>query len=204
MTAIPDTATTVVRASHVPGPPQGCWTYADYAALPEAEGYRYELIDGVLYMAPAPVPEHERLVSLIGARLVAAVEDTGLGQVLASPDIDIGTSTLHPDTVVVLNANAGVITANKLVGPPDLVIEITSPSTAAYDRDAVEGKMGAYARLGVPEYWIVEPAAQTIEVFVLVGDSYEARGVFGGDARLPSEVLPELATAARQFFPRAR
>jgi len=202
MTAIPDTATTVVRASHVPGPPQGRWTYAEYAALPEPEGYRYELIDGVLYMAPAPIPEHERLVSLIGARLVGAVEDTGLGQVLASPDIDVGSSTLRPDTVVVLNANAGIIMANKLVGPPDLVVEIASPSTAAYDRDPVEGKMGAYARIGVREYWIVDPAARTIEVFVLAGSAYAAHGAFHGGARVRSAVLPELATLARQFFPR--
>lgn len=75
MSIVPDTATTVVRASHVPGPPQGQWTYAAYAQLPEPDGYRYEIIRGVLYMAPAPIPEHERLVSLIGARLVAVVEE---------------------------------------------------------------------------------------------------------------------------------
>ncbi len=78
MGTIPDTATTVVRASHVPGPPQGHWTYADYARLPEMEGFRYELIAGVLYMAPAPPPEHERLVISIGARLFAAIEELGL------------------------------------------------------------------------------------------------------------------------------
>jgi hypothetical protein len=61
MTSIPDTATIVVRASHVPGPAQGRWTYDDYVALDEVEGYQYELIDGVLYMAPAPIPEHERV-----------------------------------------------------------------------------------------------------------------------------------------------
>jgi hypothetical protein len=46
MTAIPDTAATVVRASHVPGPPQGRWTYDDYVTLAEVDGYRYEIIDG--------------------------------------------------------------------------------------------------------------------------------------------------------------
>jgi Uma2 family endonuclease len=90
MTTIPDTATVVVRASHVPGPPQGQWTFEDYARLPDLDGYRYEIIDGVLYMVPAPIPEHERVAMLIGARLVAAVEDTGLGQVFGSPDIDVG------------------------------------------------------------------------------------------------------------------
>jgi Uma2 family endonuclease len=202
MSIVPDTATTVVRASHVPGPPQGQWTYADYAALPDPDGFRYEILDRVLYMAPAPIPEHEHIVSLVAARLVAAVDDAGLGRVFGSPDIDVGGSTLRPDAVVVLNANAAAVAQSRLIGPPDLVVEIASPSTAAYDRDPVEGKRGAYAKIGVREYWIVEPAARTIEVFVLVGDVYAAQGAFSGDDLLPSRVLPDLAIPARQFFPR--
>ena len=202
MVIIPDTATTVVRASHVPGPVQGRWTYADYAALPEPEGYRYEIIDGVLYMAPAPMPEHERAGAVLISRLVTAVEDTALGQVFVSPDIDVGGSTLRPDAVVVLNANASVVEKKRLVGPPDVVVEIASPSTAAYDRNANEGKRGAYARIGVPEYWIVDAAARTIDVLVLAGDVYTELGTFAGDAPLRSQVLPQLSLPARRFFPR--
>lgn len=201
MSIIPDTATTVVRASHVPGPPQGRWTYADYAALPVEEGFRYEMIDGVLYMAPAPTPEHERIVMTIGARLVVALEDTGLGQVFASPDIDVGPTTLRPDAAVVLAANLGVVAERRLVGPPDLVVEIASPSTAAYDRDPTEGKRGAYARMGVGEYWIVDPVARTVEVLALEGDSYTALGVFHGEAPLLSRALPELRLSAARLFP---
>jgi Uma2 family endonuclease len=203
MVAIPDTATTVVRASHVPGPPQGQWTYADYAALPEPEGYRYEIIDGVLYMAPAPVPEHENISSLVAARLVAVVDDAGLGRVFGSPDIDVDGSTLRPDAVVVLNANAGAVAEKRLVGPPDLVVEIASPSTAAYDRDAEQGKQGAYARIGVREYWIVDPQTRSIEVMVLDDDHYTSLATFTGDDEVRSRVLPELAMAARRFFPRS-
>jgi len=202
MTTIPDTATTVVRASHVPGPPQGRWTYADYLALDEAEGYQYEIIDGVLYMAPAPIPEHERIVVLIGARLVAAIEDTGLGMVFGSPDIDVGPTTVRPDAAVVLNEHAGVVAEKRLIGPPDLVVEIASPSTAAYDRDADEGKRGAYARIGVPEYWIVDLSDQSVEVLVLEDDLYRSLGVFRGDDRLPSRVIAQLAAPVRRFFPR--
>ncbi len=75
--------------------------------------------------------EHERIAMLIGARLVAAVEDMGLGQVFGSPDIDVGL-TIRPDAAVVLNAHASVVAEKQLVGPPDLVVEIASPSTAAY------------------------------------------------------------------------
>jgi Uma2 family endonuclease len=204
MISIPDTATTVVRASHVPGPPQGRWTYDDYAALPEPGGFRYEIIDGVLHMAPAPVPEHERIGALIIGRLVFAVEDAELGQVFVSPDIDVGPHTLRPDAVVVLNANAAVVAEKKLVGPPDLVVEIASPSTAAYDRDAEQGKLGAHARIGVGECWIVDPATRSVELFVLEGEAYQSLGAFRGDEALRSRVLPELTFTARQFFPRER
>jgi Uma2 family endonuclease len=199
---IPDTAEIVVRASHVPGPPQGRWDYAAYAALPDAGGYRYEIIAGVLYMAPAPTPEHENIAALVAARLVAAIEDAGLGRVFTSPDIDTGTSVLRPDAVVVLEGNQGIIAERRLVGPPDLVVEIASPSTAAYDRDADSGKRATYARMGVPEYWIIDPVTQSISLLLLEGDAYRELGPFTGDDRLPSRAIPGLATPARRFFPR--
>jgi len=202
MATIPDTAATVVRASHVPGPPQGRWTYQDYAQLPEHEGFRYEIIDGVLYMAPAPTPEHERIGALIIARLVTAIEDTGLGQVFGSPDIDVGPSTVRPDAVVVLNEHLDIVAGNRLVGPPDLVVEVASPSTAAYDRDPQSGKWAAYAAMGVPEYWIVDPTARSIEVLILENGRYRSSGSFAGDQMLRSHVLPAIAAPARRFFPR--
>jgi Uma2 family endonuclease len=203
MTTIPDTAATVVRASHVLGPAQGHWTYAAYAQLPEPDGFRYEVVAGVLYMAPAPIPDHERIVMMIGARLVAAIEDTGLGRVFASPNIDVGGSTVRPDTVVVLNTNLGIIGSNRLIGPPDLVVEVTSPSTAAYDRDLVDGKRGAYARIGIPEYWIVDLQTRHIEVCVLTEGSYVLLGNWHGEERLQSIVLPEFDYPVQMLFPRS-
>src|SRR5262245_35206546 len=101
--------TTVVRADHMLGPSQGHWTYAAYAELP-SDGARYEVIDGVLYMSPAPIPEHEEIVALLCARFVNALYDQGLGRVFGSPDIDFGDTILRPDVVVVLAANQGIVT----------------------------------------------------------------------------------------------
>jgi Uma2 family endonuclease len=198
---IPDTGEIVVRASHVPGPRQGRWTYDAYAALPE-DGNRYEIIDGVLYMAPAPIPDHENIAALIIARLVVALEDTGRGRVFVSPDVVVGNSVLRPDVVAVLMGHEYVVSEKNIVGPPDLVVEVASPSTAAYDRDEVFGKRGAYARAGIPEYWIVDPQQRTVEVLLLDGEAYRSHGVFHGEDKIPSHMLTGTSLPARACFPR--
>ncbi|PDW04947.1 Uma2 family endonuclease [Candidatus Viridilinea mediisalina] len=99
------------------------------------------------------------------------------------------------------NANLAVVAPQRLIGPPDLVVEIASPSTAVFDRDPAQGKRGAYARIGVSEYWLVEPHARTIEVLVLTGAAYQSLGVFRGEEPLHSHVLPGEAPWAARFFP---
>jgi len=58
----------------------------------------------------------------------------------------------------------------------------------------------AYARAGVPEYWIVRPDAHTVEVLVLDRGTYRSLGIFGGQETLPSRVVPELPVHVDQFF----
>jgi Uma2 family endonuclease len=99
--------------------------------------------------------------------------------------------------VVILNANLGIITLTRIIGVPDLVVEVASPGTATYDRRT---KLDAYARAGVPEYWLADPHARTIEVLRLEGATYAHVGVFEGAATLPSAVLPDLPVRVEQFF----
>jgi Uma2 family endonuclease len=84
-----------------------------------------------------------------------------------------------------------------MIGAPDLAVEVASPSTAKHDR---RKKLGAYARAGVPEYWIVNPKNRTIEVLVLEGNLYRSFGFFSGHDILPSRVLPDLPVSVEQFF----
>ena len=101
----------------------------------------------------------------------------------------------------ILTGNQRVVVGDKKIyGPPDLVVEIASPSTARYDRDAHSGKQAAYARAGIREYWLVDPDGETIEVLALAGERYELVGVVHGDERLPSRVLPDLPVAVKEFF----
>ena len=188
----------VTPADWVPGPPQGSWTYDDYAALPEDE-HRYEIVNGVLVMAPAPSPDHQEIVLEIASYLRTHVKLAGLGRVFPAPiDVDLGPKNVfQPDVVVVLNAHLDRVAAKKIVGAPDLVVEVVSPGSGVMDRIA---KYAVYARAGIPEYWIVNPLRQTIEVSVLEDGEYHSPGVFQRQDLLPSRVVPGLPVRVGQFF----
>ncbi len=189
----------VTPADHVPGPKQGDWTYNHYAALPE-DGQRYEIVDGVLFMAPSPGKWHQNAIGEIFSYLRTYIKLTGLGQVYMAPfDVLLAPNTIvQPDVMVVLKANLDKIKDTQVVGAPDLVIEVASPGTSTYDRSK---KYAAYARAGVSEYWIVDPIAHTIEVLSLEGSSYDLIGIFHGTETLTSKAVPEIAAVrGEQFF----
>jgi Uma2 family endonuclease len=197
-TSVPlDVLPVVTAAAPLVGPPQGRWTYADYAALPD-DGNRYEIIAGVLYMTPAPGTGHQSVSARLVTFLVTHVEFAGLGRVFAAPvDVELAPDTVvQPDIVVILSANLDRITPSRIIGAPDLVVEILSPGTAGYDR---REKQDAYARSGVGEYWIVDPGAQTVELLTLDQGGYRSHGVFRGQARLPSSVVT-LPVPIERFF----
>jgi Uma2 family endonuclease len=193
-----DEVSIVIPADWVAGPPQGSWTYDDYAALPD-DGLRYEIVNGVLVMAPAPSPEHQDIVGMIHYYLLMHVKLAGLGRVFTAPlDVHLGPKNVfQPDVVVLLNEHLDRVAAKKIVGAPDLVVEVASPSTAAIDRIA---KYDVYARAGVPEYRIVKPRNQTVEVLVLEDGEYRSPGIFGGQAMLPSQIVPDFPVRVEQFF----
>jgi len=188
----------VTPAAWIPGPRQGSWTYDDYAALPD-DGQRYEIVNGVLLMTPAPTPNHQSISARLTYYLLMHVELAGLGRVFPGPiDVELGPKNVfQPDIVVLLNAHLNKVAAKRIVGAPDLVAEIASPSTAVVDRVT---KYEIYARAGIPEYWIVKPNNRTIEVLILENGEYYSSGIFQGEQLLPSRIVPELPVRVEQFF----
>lgn len=183
----------MIAADRMPGPHQGHWTYSHYAALPD-DGHHYEIVDGVLYMAPAPNLWHQEITLEIATHLRKLIKLTGLGKVYVSPvDVQLSPNTImQPDVVVVLNEHADRLQGTRIVGAPDLVVEVASPATITYDR---REKYDAYARAGVREYWLVDPGTKTIEIRVLEGSDYQLLGIFIGQATLQSHVIPGLEEA---------
>ena len=150
-------------------------TYEDYVRIPE-DGKRHEIIDGVHYVTPSPVFNHQSVSGRLFVQLFHQIDESGLGRVVTAPmdvvlsEVDI----VQPDIVVILDRNSSIITEKNVQGAPDLLIEILSPSTSARDRNL---KKIRYQRFGVSEYWIVDPEAKQVEQFTLGDDGvYESLG----------------------------
>jgi Uma2 family endonuclease len=144
------------------------WTYAEFARLPD-DGNRYEVIAGELYVTPSPSPVHTRIAFNLASLLEAFVARHDLGWVTPAPvDVLLGESDyLQPDVVFVRRERGAEITDRGIEVPPDLVVEVLSPSTAFRDRGL---KRERYAEFGVPEYWIIDPGAGRLEVYRLAED----------------------------------
>lgn len=151
------------RAAQTMGMPQSAtrWTAEMVRALP-ADGNRYEVIDGELLVTPAPSWSHQYVVGDLYFDLRSYVDRIEIGVVMMSPaDIELdGHGLVQPD-VFVLGLIEGSRPCDWNVGAPLLLAaEVLSPATARSDRIT---KRRRFLRHGVPEYWIVDSDARTIE-----------------------------------------
>jgi Uma2 family endonuclease len=171
-------------------------------ARPASDLNHYELLDGRIVMTPPAGWTHGTVGNRIGVRLGQHVQARGLGIVLdASAGYELPSGdTLEPDVSFVSTARFGSRpprTPNQFLRmPPTLAIEILSPSTAR--RDQTE-KKDIYARNGVDEYWIVDPAKKTVTVFHLIRRRYAAGRSYKA-GRILSRVLPELDLSVEHVF----
>lgn len=160
--------------------------YDDYCAIPP-DGKRYELLDGEVHVIPAPSPLHQRVV----LRLARALQEhfRPPAEVFVSP-IDVILTphdVVQPDLVVV--TNPAQISDRGIEGPPLLVVEVLSPTTTVYDRTT---KSQRYAALGVPHYWIVDPATRRVECYRREGSVYRPVTSAGPEETLTHPDFPAL------------
>lgn len=185
------------RTSPPTASPTRLMTIADYEALPD-DGRRYELIDGDLIEMPAPSLTHQRFSIRLAARLLQYAEENGLGEVIEAPfDVELpGPDVVQPDILFVSSARLDRLTDRRMVGGPDLVVEIASPSTASHD---LGRKRRMYRQAGVGEFWFVDLDARVVTVWRLVNGQYvEVVPDEGG--RVHSAVLPGFSVAVAPLF----
>ena len=145
-------------------------TYEDYTQIPE-DGCQHEIIDGEHYVNPAPNLYHQTVSRRLQFVLFTQIEQQKLGVVFNAPcDVQISThDILQPDLAVVLTKNQHILMPEKILGTPDLVVEILSLSSESRDRKL---KRARYQKAGVPEYWIVDPFEHRVEQLVLRNGAY--------------------------------
>jgi Uma2 family endonuclease len=180
-------------------PPQGEWTYEDWLKLPD-DGYRYEVIDGVLYMSPPPLIRHQRVSMRMEDCLREFLRSHPLGEFFHAPvgvRLPNQSVPLQPDIVFIRAERLEIINEAYIEGVPDLLMEILSPSNWLYDR---REKMQVYQAAGVTEYWIIDPRAVTIEVYALEQGIYVLAGQYGRGEVAPSRLLSGFAVSVDDIF----
>ncbi|MBI3179483.1 MAG: Uma2 family endonuclease [Deltaproteobacteria bacterium] len=173
------------------------WTYDDYRQMPD-DGRRYEVIEGEIYVTPAPTISHQTASKRIQTELILQLERTGKAVVYDAP-VDVimsPTRVVPPDIVVVATKRRNLVSERGIEGAPDIIVEILSPGTASVDRGA---KQKLYAAAGVREYWLVDPQAHVVQVLALRGDGYQEHGNFGPGQRITSGLF-DLSLAVDEVF----
>ncbi|MDQ3347270.1 MAG: Uma2 family endonuclease [Acidobacteriota bacterium] len=139
-------------------------TYDDFVLFPD-DGKRHELIDGEHYVTPSPNIRHQRISGRLYLLIGTWLEAHPVGELFYAP-LDVVFShfdVVEPDLLYMSNARAAeVVTAKHVAGVPELVIEIGSPGTRKRDETI---KRRLYERMGVTEYWVVDPDLDAIRVY---------------------------------------
>jgi len=179
------------------------YTFADYYEWDTEE--RYELIDGVPYMmSPAPNPIHQKILAelftafsiyLAGKKCIAlpAPVDVRL-------NADAGDDTVvQPDILIV--CDRGKIDKYGVKGAPDLVVEILSRSSRAYDNYL---KLNRYLKAGVRECWIVDPEENIVRVYQKNDSGKTIMGEYTEQDTVPVGIFPDLLISLPKIFADAK
>lgn len=173
-------------------------TFAEYAALPESNQI-VELIDGEIVMNP-PLFRHQKALVKIIFSLQFLSEN---GEICVAPsglNFDDGNS-FEPDLFWVSAENTNCFLGadgRYWHGGPDLVIEVLSPSTEVNDRGI---KFQTYQKYGVREYWMVNPEAKFVEVYMLDSERLIQQGICDANQPFVSAVLGGATINPKSWFP---
>ncbi len=186
-------------------PVQGNWTWNDYLHLPN-DSQRYEIIEGVLYVSPAPIFDHQFSVAKLLLAMGGFIDAHQLGLILSAPfDVRLPgvADPVEPDLVFFRTGNEPQAGDKYFLGVPDLIVEVVSPGSVRLDQHV---KFGAYEKAGVPEFWLVYPSSRSIDVyhFDVARREYGEAGHYGVGETARSVVVAGFETPVEPLFPPAK
>ncbi len=173
-------------------------TVHDYYTLPE-HGPQYQLIEGELYMAPAPNRFHQVISGNLEFILRKYIETHPIGKIYHAPfDVYLSDVNVYqPDILFLAKEHYALETKQGLRGAPDLIVEILSPKTSELDLGV---KREVYTRCGVEELWIIDPDALRISLFRLQENAETPVKVVEPTGRWSTSLLPGLDIEAAAVF----
>ena len=180
-------------------PRQGEWTYEQWLKFPN-DGWKYEIIDGVLHMSPPPSIKHQDVSGELFVLMRSYVRTHRLGKVLDAPcgvRLPNQPIPLEPDILFVRQDRRAIMQQNYVEGAPDLTVEVLSPSNSEYD---LETKKNQYEQAGVAEYWIVNPWEETVMVYRLHEGGYGEALLLDKDQTLASSQIAGFSIPVKQLF----
>lgn len=139
-----------------------------------------ELIDGSIYMSPAPTPKHQRIIGKLFRVLTDFVEKKKLGEIFFSPCdvfLDETANAVQPDIIFISSDNSSLVGDDAIHGVPDMLLEVLSPGNSQHD---LVRKKELYQKFQVKEYWIINPDTNETFGFILKGGKYVDTGRFNG------------------------
>jgi Uma2 family endonuclease len=173
-------------------------TYEDYRLLPD-DGKRYELMEGELFVSPAPATRHQTVSRRLQFALMNALETPGLAQIFNAPtDLLLApTTVVQPDLIIIGTGRGSIITERAVEGVPDAVVEILSPTSLDRDQHI---KRRLYQQFAIPEYWVVDPEHGMIVVHRIDQGTYGIRARYDRASILESPEFPTLRVPLLDLF----
>ena len=181
-------------------PAQGHWSEEEYFSL--GTNHLIEFSHGLLEVLPTPTQSHQLLVAALCESLCSFVRDRDLGMVLFAPmRVQLWQGKFRQPDIVHMAAAHPDRLGEQFWRGADLVIEVVRPDDP--ERDTVT-KRREYAQAGIPEYWIVDPAAASITVLTLHIQEYALHGEFVAGEEASSVLLKGLKVDVENVFSEAR
>ena len=176
-------------------PPQGSWTESDYLTLDA--GRLVEFDQGCVEVLEMPTKEHQRIVQAIYRLLFAHIQAKASGEVFVAPlPVRLWNEKFREPDVFFVSAQRGE--SDGYPDGADLVVEVISDDANSRRRDTVV-KVEDYAKADIPEYWMVDLAAQQIQVGLLRGGEYQFTQYTAGQ-HAESSILPDFRCSVTDLF----
>lgn len=179
-------------------------TYKEFRALEfeDNDFARYELLNGEIVKKSSPSLQHQRISGNIYFAMRNYLVANPIGEVFAAP-LDVVLEEheapqpdvffVSKDRDFVLNEAEGVV-----IGTPDLIVEIISPTSVRRDR---HDKKDLYEHCGVREYWLIDPQNRSIEVFAYTNNRYQLHSFADAEGKAVSAVLPDFEIEVLALIP---